>query len=422
MDSEARGEISHNQPLGSKITGETHQIKEQEMDQQNTNQQNQVETNIGESVHPAETQEGWFYAGHGEWIQIETEQSSFHHGNMLKEQPAWVRQWLVKNDKDIQIHHLVKEKGYPNRWGAQVEVQSRWNLGRFTELLQDYEDKEVVEWLRYGWPTGRLPTAPATTLNTKNHKGAMDFPQDLRDYLDKEASYGAIMGPYDKIPFSGNVGISPLSTRAKKDSRERRVILDLSFPIGGAVNSHIPKDSYLGFVAKLTFPKTDDFAFRIFELGKGCCMFKIDLSRYFRQIPLDPGDYSLIGYVIDGQIYFDKVLPMGMRSAPYIAQRITNAIAFIHRQLSYFLLNYVDDFVGAELRQKAWAAYEALTRILEELRVETSKGKLVPPTKKLEFLTITFDSETMTMEISQDKLEEIRKELHTWLHRTSAKR
>ena len=40
-------------------------------------------------------------------------------------------------------------------------------------------------------------------------------------------------------------------------------------------------------------------------------MFKIDLSRYFRQIPLDPGHYSLIGYIIDGKVYFDKVLPMG---------------------------------------------------------------------------------------------------------------
>ena len=79
----------------------------------------------------------------------------------------------------------------------------------------------------------------------------------------------------------------------------------------------------MGFLAKLTFPKTDEFAVRIFQLGPGCLMFKIDLSRYFHQIPLDPGDYSLIGYIINGEIYFDKVLPMGMRSAPYIAQRIT---------------------------------------------------------------------------------------------------
>ena len=62
-------------------------------------------------------------------------------------------------------------------------------------------------------------------------------------------------------------------------------------------------------------------------------MFKINLSRYFRQIPLNPGDYSLIRYVIDRKIYFNKVLPMGLRSAPYITQRITNAIAFIYRQL-----------------------------------------------------------------------------------------
>ena len=151
-------------------------------------------------------------------------------------------------------------------------------------------------------------------------------------------------------------------------------------------------------------------------------MFKIDLSRYFRQIPLDPGDYSLIGYVINGNIYFDKVLPMGMRSAPYIAQRVTNAIAFIHRKLDYFLLNYVDDFVGAETRHRVWQAYQAPSSLLSQLRVEISKEKLVPPTTKLEFLGITFDSNTMTMEVSEDKLRDITSELSTWLTRTSATR
>ena len=230
------------------------------------------------------------------------------------------------------------------------------------------------------------------------------------------------MGPFKNIPFPDKVGISPLSTRPKKGSTERRVILDLFFPMGSAVNDGIPKDTYLGFTAKLTFLKTDDFALRIFQLGKGCLMFKIDLSRYFRQIPLDPGDYSLRGYVIDGKIYFDKVLPMGMRSAPYIAQRITNAIAYICRQLEFFILNYVDDFVGAELQEKIWQAYMTLKDLLEELRVETSKEKLIPPTTRLEFLGITFDSNTMTMEISQEKIQEIRQELSTWLYRNKAKR
>ena len=158
------------------------------------------------------------------------------------------------------------------------------------------------------------------------------------------------------------------------------MILDLSFPLGRAVNDGMIKDNYLGFNAKLSFPKVDDFAFRIFTLGEGCMMFKINLSRYFRQLPLDPGDYSLIGYIIDGEIYFDKVLPMGMRTAPYIAQRVTNAIAYIHKRLEYFLLNYVDDFVGAEIKERIWDAYNCLAQLLEDLRVDISKEKLVPPT------------------------------------------
>ena len=170
------------------------------------------------------------------------------------------------------------------------------------------------------------------------------------------------------------------------------------------------RDNYLGFKAKLSFPKVDDFAFRIFSLGKGCMMFKIDLSRYFRQLPLDPGDYSLIGYIINGEIYFDKVLPMGMRMAPYIAQRVTNAIAYIHRRMEFFLLNYVDDFVGAEVKARIWTAYQTLTKLLEELRVDISVEKLIPPTTRLEFLGITFDVDTMTMEISEAKMHDIRKE------------
>ena len=106
--------------------------------------------------------------------------------------------------------------------------------------------------------------------------------------------------------------------------------------------------------------------------------------------------------MVQGKFYFDKVLPMGMRSAPYIAQRITNAIAYIQRQLEYFLLNYVHDFVGAETKEKVWKAFEFLTNILEQLRVETAPEKTVQPTHRLKFLGVLFDAEEMTMEITPD--------------------
>ena len=276
--------------------------------------------------------------------------------------------------------------------------------------------------MKYGWPIGRLPSLQDPRTTFKNHKGASEHPEALRKYINKELRHNAIIGPLNYIPFSQKLGISPLSTRPKKESEERRIILDLSFPPQFSVNDGIMKDNYLGMVVKLTFPKTDQFAFRIHQLGDKAHMFKIDLHRYFRQLDLDPGDYSLLGYIIDGQLYFDKVVPMGVRSGPYIAQRISSAIAWIVHQLEYFLLNYVDDFVGAELQQKAWEAYNYLSRLLRDLNISTSPEKRVPPTTRLEFLGTTFDARTQTMEIPQAKLEEIKQELISWSTKTSVTR
>ena len=103
-------------------------------------------------------------------------------------------------------------------------------------------------------------------------------------------------------------------------------------------------------------------------------------------------------------------------------QRLTNAIAYIHREMQFFILNYVDDFVSTELKEIIWTAYKALTELLNSLRVEISQEKLVSPTTRLEFLGITFDSNTMTMDISEEKLREINRELDTWLLRTAATR
>ena len=340
-----------------------------------------------------------------------------HSSHIPKASTLQIMKLQTEND-DLMLAHRVRKGGYPNRYGARIPVHSNWNLPRLQQLLGDYEDADIVEWLRHGWPSGRLPSLPPPTNTFKNHKGATDYPQALDKYISKEKEKGAVIGPFTVIPFQHNVGISPISTRPKKSTDERRVIIDLSFPPGDAVNDGMIRDNYLGLTAKLTFPTVDDLALRVYILGRGTMMFKIDLSRYFRQLPLDPGDYSLIGYIIGDNLYFDKVLPMGMRTAPYIAQRVTNAIRHIHQKLGYFLLNYIDDFLGAEERSKVWEVFNHLTHLLDELGVETAPGKVVPPTTRLEFLGITYDSQTMTMEIPKEKIKETPQELHTWTYRT----
>jgi hypothetical protein len=51
-------------------------------------------------------------------------------------------------------------------------------------------------------------------------------------------------------PFNDPIALSPLHSVPKKDSSERRVIVDLSFPEGESVNLGILKDEYLGLKIK----------------------------------------------------------------------------------------------------------------------------------------------------------------------------
>ena len=153
---------------------------------------------------------------HGEWTSLG--EPGGKETSEINWEPRWVQQWWTTVDEDIALHQEVLNKGYPNRWGAKIPVRTKWNLQLFSSLLQDYEDKEVVEWIRYGWPTGRLPTLENPAITNKNHQAAVDHPKALKKYIEKEQQHNTVMGPFEKIPFKGKVGIAPLSTRPKKDS------------------------------------------------------------------------------------------------------------------------------------------------------------------------------------------------------------
>ena len=129
----------------------------------------------------------------------------------------------------------------------------------------------------------------------RNHKGATDFPDDIKNCLKKESSYKAIVGPFKSNPFNEPIAVSPINSVPKKESLERRVIVDLSFPEDTSVNNDILKDQYLGETISVQYPTVDNLIDLIKKKGKGCHLFKRDLKRAYRQIYLDPGDIHLLG-------------------------------------------------------------------------------------------------------------------------------
>ena len=131
-----------------------------------------------------------------------------------------------------------------------------------------------------------------------------------------------------------------MMTRDKPNAFHRRVIGDLSFPMGNSVNSSIAKDKYLGTPFILKLPTTDTIIDQVRALGRGCMLYKIDISRAFRHFKLDPIDYDLLGL----RHYIDTCLPFGYRNGSAIFQRISD------------IINYIDDILGIEVD----ASFDAL--------------------------------------------------------------
>jgi hypothetical protein len=60
------------------------------------------------------------------------------------------------------------------------------------------------------------------------------------------------------------------------------------------------------------------------------------------------------------------------------------------------MVNYLDDFGGAETKEKGWKAYETLGESLMSCGSEESVDKAVTPTTKMTFLGVTNDTRSHT--------------------------
>ena len=302
------------------------------------------------------------------------------------------------NDSDldyIQKHNEIARSGRYNFEGCRFPLETSLKIDYFRFMLHGYEDASICEFLEFGFPLGYFGDVQRGSTDSytfvRNHGGAKHFPAQIQENLAKERSYGAILGPFKENPFCCNIRLSPLNLVPKKDTDERRIILDLSYPKGHSINDSVSKDFYLGQKISLSYPNVDDLVNIIKVKGRGCLLFIHDLRRFYRQIGTDIGDASLVGYSFNGLIYFDKVLSMGLKSAAFIAQRVTNAVKYICHTLNISIENYLDDLAGGDHPDKAWHSYLELAKVLEFCGLEESVHKACPPATKMVFIGVLFN-------------------------------
>ena len=151
--------------------------------------------------------------------------------------------------------------------------------------------------------------------------------------------------------------------------------------------------------------------------GRGCHVFKKDLRRAYRQIPIDPQDYPLLGLYIAGSLYFHTALPFGLRSATMICQRTTKSVAYILNTEGISVDVYIDDFYGAETSDSSELSFQRMNSLFAELGLLDAPEKDSPPSHEMLCLGIWINTLDMTLSVPVFRVEELQLELNTWLNK-----
>ena len=153
--------------------------------------------------------------------------------------------------------------------------------------------------------------------------------------------------------------------------------MDLSAPEGHSVNDFIDKA-----LCSLSYVSVDDVANTVLLLGRGALLAKTDVKEAFRIIPVDPTDRLLLAMQWKGQLFIDKVLPFGLRSAPLLFAAVADAIEWIIREQGVeHIFHYIDDFIlaGPPGSQQCTSAMATTLQIFADLGVPVEPNKCEGP-------------------------------------------
>ena len=222
-------------------------------------------------------------------------------------------------------------------------VDTPFRVSAWEKALQGHPNKKWLEHLlnglRFGVRVGFNYAKPFRSVGI-NCRSAMEKQEVVDAYLKKELKMKHVAGPWRNKAFIGcmttRFGVIPKSTPGKW-----RLIVDLSYPEGYSVNDGIPKEC-----SSMVYSSVGDATKMLLQLGKGARMAKIDVANAFRNVPVHPLDRHLLGMVWNDEVYFDKRVPFGLRSAPILFDAYADALEWIlrHKGCNY-ILHYLDDFL-----------------------------------------------------------------------------
>lgn len=293
-----------------------------------------------------------------------------------------------------------------DRWAA-------WLSFAYQDLFPS-ESAEIMLGITHGVDI-EFTGARDVNRRRQNHGSALKpgVREKVAAILFADVAAGKKAGPFDAPPFSF-MSCSPLGAVEKKGKDAIRVIHDLSYPVGGdSINHSIVERG-------MTLGCFDLAADAVRRFGAGCFLIKLDVEAAYKQVPVRPEDWPLLGFTWDDKFYFDRTLPFGLTSSCRKWDLYATALHFFfqfHLNITV-VIHYIDDFLFVvQSLEVASAQLDMALRLCRTLGMPMSPKKTEGPCTRLVFLGIELDTVTMRARLSDERLADLKSMLLVWVSR-----
>ena len=94
---------------------------------------------------------------------------------------------------------MILSTNKPNYCEARIPIVSGLKVKAWETYLQGYPDNRLIQYIRFGFPLSIHKRSELHNIEANNHYSAVQYPHDIKKYIDKEIELGAMLGPVDVV-------------------------------------------------------------------------------------------------------------------------------------------------------------------------------------------------------------------------------
>lgn len=271
--------------------------------------------------------------------------------------------------------------------------------------MDDVKRKWLLEGIQNGFQilnTARAENSILSDIEIENYKSATAF--ENREKVEKQIASEVANGRYMIVDYKPRI-VSAIGAIPKSDNTVR-IIHDASRPEGNALNDFCDKESF-------HYSSLQD---AIDMVTPNAFLAKVDLSQAFRTVRTHRSNFPFCGlkWTFAGHsaptYMVDTRLPNGARHSPFVFNELTQAVVRIMRARGFHnIVCYLDDFlISEQMYDKCISTLNSLISLLRELGFSINYNKVLGPTKRLTFLGIVLNTDTMKLELPEDKIKALK--------------